>query len=97
VRLHSAVFRPAIPLREVQGRRFVILGFPANNFASQESGTDAEIRTFCSRKYNATFPMFSKVSVKGDDMALYTYVTGKAANSATAGEIKRNFTNFLIG
>jgi glutathione peroxidase-family protein len=41
--------------------------------------------------------MFSKVSVKGDDMALYTYVTGKAANSATAGEIKWNFTNFLVG
>ena len=46
---------------------FVIVGFPANNFGSQEPGTNEEIKTFCSRKYNVTFPMYGKVSVKGDD------------------------------
>ena len=73
----------------------VILGFPANNFGAQEPGTNAEIKTFCSTKYNVTFPMFSKVSVKGDDKApLYQFLTQKA-NPAVAGEIKWNFTKFL--
>jgi glutathione peroxidase len=74
----------------------VILGFPANNFGSQEPGTNAEIKTFCSTKYNVTFPMFSKVSVKGDDTTpLYQFLTNKA-NPAVAGEIKWNFTKFLV-
>ena len=76
---------------------FVILGFPANNFGAQEPGTNAEIKSFCSLKYNVTFPMFSKVSVKGDDTTpLYQYLT-KDANPAVAGEIKWNFTKFLVG
>ncbi|HLW77190.1 MAG TPA: glutathione peroxidase [Bryobacteraceae bacterium] len=76
---------------------FVILGFPANNFMSQEPGTDAEIKTFCSTKYNVSFPMFSKISVKGDDKAdLYKYLTDQTANPASGGEIKWNFTKFLI-
>jgi len=75
---------------------FVILGFPANNFGSQEPGTDAEIKTFCSAKYNVTFPMFSKVSVKGDDTTpLYQFLTERA-NPSVAGEIKWNFTKFLV-
>ncbi len=75
---------------------FVILGFPANNFGAQEPGTNAEIKTFCSSKYNVTFPMFSKISVKGDDKApLYQFLTEKA-NPAVAGEIKWNFTKFLV-
>jgi len=74
----------------------VILGFPANNFGAQEPGTNAEIKTFCTLKYNVTFPMFSKVSVKGDDTTpLYQYLTQKA-NPAVAGEIKWNFTKFLV-
>ena len=74
----------------------VILGFPANNFGAQEPGTNAEIKTFCSTKYNVTFPMFSKISVKGDDKApRYHYLTEKA-NPAVAGEIKWNFTKFLV-
>ncbi len=74
----------------------VILGFPANNFGSQEPGTNAEIKTFCSTKYNVTFPMFAKVSVKGDDTTpLYQFLTQKA-NPAVAGEIKWNFTKFLV-
>jgi len=76
---------------------FVILGFPANNFGSQEPGTNAEIKKFCSAKYNVTFPMYAKVSVKGDDQTpLYKYLT-ESANPAVAGEIKWNFTKFLVG
>jgi glutathione peroxidase len=75
----------------------VIVGFPANNFMSQEPGTDAEIKTFCSNKYNVTFPMFSKVSVKGEDKAdLYKYLTDATANPTTGGEIKWNFTKFMV-
>src|SRR6202012_4441110 len=59
-------------------RGLVIVGIPANNFAQQEPGTDAEIKKFCSNKYNVTFPMMSKVSVLGDDKTpLYTYLTAK--------------------
>lgn len=79
-----------------KGQGLVILGFPANNFGAQEPGTDAEIKTFCSTKYSVTFPMFSKVSVKGDDTTpLYQYLT-KDANPAVAGEVKWNFTKFLV-
>jgi glutathione peroxidase len=75
---------------------FVILGFPANNFGAQEPGTNAEIKTFCSRKYNVTFPMYSKVSVKGDDQTpLYTYLT-KDTGAPLTGDIKWNFTKFLV-
>ena len=76
---------------------FVILGFPANNFGGQEPGTNEEIKTFCSSKYQVTFPMFSKVSVKGaDSTPLYQFLTDKQSNPATAGEIKWNFTKFLV-
>ncbi len=72
---------------------FVIVGVPANNFGSQEPGTNEEIKTFCSRKYNVSFPMMSKVSVKGDDITpLYKYLT-----TAKGGDVKWNFTKFLIG
>ncbi len=75
----------------------VIVGIPANNFANQESGTDAEIKTFCSKKYNVTFPMMSKVSVKGNDQTpLYQYLTDKTINPTTGGEIKWNFTKFIF-
>jgi len=82
---------------------FVITGFPANNFGEQEPGTDAEIQTFCKSKYSVTFPMFSKISVKGSDQApLYKFLANpapnstKAGNSKTAGEIQWNFTKFLV-
>jgi glutathione peroxidase len=76
---------------------FVILGFPANNFGQQEPGTNEEIKTFCSRTYNVTFPMMSKVSVKGSDKTpLYQYLTDSSANPKTGGEIKWNFTKFLV-
>jgi glutathione peroxidase len=78
-------------------RGFTILGFPANNFGGQEPGTNEEIKTFCSSKYNVTFPMYAKISVKGDDKApLYQFLTDKQANPATGGEIQWNFTKFLV-
>jgi glutathione peroxidase len=84
--------------RKYKDQGFVILGFPANNFMSQEPGTDAEIQQFCKRTYDVTFPMFSKISVKGDDKApLYKFLTDKTTNPATGGDIKWNFTKFLVG
>jgi glutathione peroxidase len=75
---------------------FVILGFPANNFGAQEPGTNEEIKTFCTRKYSVTFPMYSKISVKGEDQApLYAYLTKDTAPNLR-GEIKWNFTKFLV-
>jgi glutathione peroxidase len=75
----------------------VIVGIPANNFMQQEPGTDAEIKKFCSNKYNVTFPMMSKVSVLGDDQApLYSFLTDKSADPRFAGDIKWNFTKFLF-
>jgi glutathione peroxidase len=69
----------------------VVIGIPANNFGGQEPGTDEEIKTFCSRNYNVTFPMMSKVSVKGADMTpLYGYLT------QAGGDVKWNFTKFLV-
>jgi glutathione peroxidase len=77
---------------------FVIVGVPANNFMSQEPGTDAEIKTFCKAKYDVQFPILSKVSVKGSDQTpLYQYLTSTEQNPKTGGEIKWNFTKFLIG
>lgn len=79
-----------------KGQGFVIIGFPANNFGAQEPGTNEEIKTFCSRKYSVTFPLYSKVSVKGEDQTpLYQYLT-KQTSPAIAGEIKWNFTKFLV-
>ncbi len=75
----------------------VIVGFPANNFLAQEPGTNEEIKTFCSTKYNVKFPLYSKISVKGEDKApLYQFLTDATANPKTGGEIKWNFTKFLV-
>jgi len=75
---------------------FVILGFPANNFGSQEPGTNEEIKTFCTRKYSVTFPIYAKISVKGADQApLYAYLTKDTA-PGIRGDIQWNFTKFLI-
>ena len=78
-------------------RGLVIVGIPANNFANQESGTDAEIKTFCNRKYHVTFPIMSKVSVLGADKTpLYQFLTDRSVNPTVGGDIKWNFTKFLI-
>lgn len=79
-------------------RGFVIVGIPANNFGGQEPGSNQEIKTFCTTKYHVSFPMMSKVSVKGGDKTpLYQYLTDKSANPQTGGDIQWNFTKFLIG
>lgn len=83
--------------RRYKDKGLVVLGFPANNFGWQEPGTDAEIKTFCTTKYNVTFDMFSKISVKGSDQhPLYAYLTSEAANPTTAGGVKWNFTKYLV-
>ena len=75
----------------------VILAFPANNFLGQEPGTDQEIKTFCSKNYGVTFPVFSKISVKGKDMApLYHFLTSKEENGLLDSSVKWNFQKYLI-
>lgn len=75
---------------------FKILGFPANNFGGQEPGTDEEIAQFCQVNYGVSFPMFSKISVKGDDQhPLFTHLTS-AENPDFTGDISWNFEKFLI-
>ena len=81
-----------------KGQGFVILGFPSNDFLWQEPGTDAEIKSFCSLKYNVTFDMFAKVSVRGSDASpVYKDLTSKQTNGPFGGAIKWNFTKFLVG
>ena len=76
--------------------KVVVIGFPENNFAQQEPGTNSEIKTFCQKNYGVTFPLSEKVSVKGDDIApLFKYLT-EAPNPDFTGEIKWNFEKFLI-
>lgn len=76
---------------------FEVLGFPSNDFMRQEPGTDAEIKNFCALKYNVTFPMFSKITVKGKEKhPLYAFLTGKETNPGFAGEISWNFNKFLV-
>ncbi|MBI3403965.1 MAG: glutathione peroxidase [Acidobacteria bacterium] len=82
--------------RKYKDKGLVLVGFPANNFGAQEPGTNEEIQQFCKSKYDVTFPMYAKVSVKGDDKTpLYSWLT-KDANPDVAGEIKWNFTKFLV-
>ncbi len=79
-----------------EGKDFVILGFPANNFNGQEPGTNEEIAQFCEANYGVTFPMFSKVSVKGADQdPLFAYLTAQP-NEDFTGDINWNFEKFLI-
>lgn len=80
-----------------QDKGFVVLGFPANNFGGQEPGSNEEIKTFCSTKYNVTFPIFSKISVKGSDKhPFYRFLTEKATNPDSAAEVAWNFNKFLV-
>ena len=78
-------------------QNFVIVGFPANNFGGQEPGSNEEIKTFCSTKYNVTFPIFSKISVKGSDKhPFYRFLTEKSTNPDSAAEVAWNFNKFLV-
>ncbi len=78
-------------------KNFVIIGFPANNFGQQEPGTETEIEEFCTKNYGVTFPMMSKISVKGDDMdPLYKWLTMKSKNGVLDSEVTWNFQKYLI-
>lgn len=83
--------------KKYNDKGFVILGFPANNFMGQEPGSNEEISGFCKRNYGVTFPMFSKIDVKGKDQApLYKFLTDKKENGAVDAEVGWNFQKFLI-
>ena len=84
--------------RTYHDRGFEILAFPANEFGAQEPGTEAEIQDFCATKYDVTFPLFSKIVVKGEGIApLYEYLTSPSTDPNHAGPITWNFEKFLIG
>jgi glutathione peroxidase len=83
--------------QKYKDRGLVVLGFPANNFFFQEPGTNDEIRQFCSLKYNVTFPMFAKISVKGKNQApLYRWLTRQPSAPEGPGGISWNFNKFLL-
>jgi len=78
-------------------QNFVIVGFPANNFMSQEPGSNAEIATFCEANYGVTFPMMEKISVKGKDKhPVYQFLTEKAKNGLQDNDVEWNFQKYLI-
>ena len=79
------------------GDKFIIIGFPANNFLSQEPGTNAEIKQFCQEEYKVTFPMMQKISVKGNDMdPIYKWLTTKSLNGKMDAEVSWNFQKIMI-
>jgi glutathione peroxidase len=83
--------------QQYKDRGLAVVGFPANEFGKQEPGTNLDIKEFCTSKYNVTFDMFSKSVVKGEGISpLYSYLTNPEANPRTAGDIKWNFTKFLV-
>lgn len=83
--------------KEFGGESFTIIGFPANNFMSQEPGTNEEIKEFCTRNYGVTFPMMAKISVKGKDQhPLYYWLTRKSENGVLDSDVKWNFQKYMI-
>jgi len=83
--------------RDYGGGDFVVIGFPSNDFAKQEPGTNEEIATFCSTKYEVSFPMMSKIVVKGDDKhPLYKWLTEAAENGVEDSRVSWNFQKYLI-
>lgn len=83
--------------QKYKSKNFVIIGFPSNDFLSQEPGTNAEIATFCKKNYGVTFPMMSKIKVKGKNMhSIYQFLTRKELNKYSDNEVKWNFQKYLI-
>jgi len=83
--------------KEFGNDKFVILGFPANNFFSQEPGSNDQIAEFCKRNYGVSFPMMAKISVKGKDMhPLYKWLTSKELNKHSDSSVSWNFQKYLI-
>lgn len=82
---------------QYKNNNFIIVGFPANNFGSQEPGSNDEIANFCTKNYGVTFPMMSKISVKGKDMhEIYQYLTQKGKNGLQDSAVEWNFQKYLI-
>jgi glutathione peroxidase len=83
--------------REMKDKGLVVLGFPCNQFAGQEPGSEAEIQQFCSSRYDVTFPLFSKLEVNGKNRhPLYGWLTAQATQPDGAGDIKWNFAKFVV-
>jgi len=83
--------------KEYENKQFVIIGFPANDFMGQEPGTNEEIKNFCSANYGVSFPMMSKISVKGKDMdPLYQWLTSKKLNGVMDSGVSWNFQKYMI-
>ena len=81
-----------------QEKGFVVLAFPANNFANQEPDNNEKIKAFVTSRYHVTFPMMAKISVKGEDQhPLYRFLTARPTAGDFAGEIEWNFTKLLVG
>ena len=79
------------------GERFTIIGFPANNFLSQEPGTNEEIKAFCEKNYGVSFQMMEKISVKGNDInPLYKWLTSETENGIMDADVQWNFQKFMI-
>lgn len=83
--------------RKYKAQGFEVLAFPANEFGKQEPGTNADIKSFCSSKYNVSFPLFSKIVVKGEAIhPLYQFLTSAETDPKFAGPIPWNFSKFLV-
>ena len=94
---HTPQYKDLELLNKGYKQKGVIIGLPANKFMNQEPGTNEDIKEFCDSKYGVTFPMMSKISVKGDDMhPLYKWLTSKSANGVLDSEVAWNFQKYLI-
>lgn len=83
--------------QQYNGKDFIIVGFPANNFGQQEPGNNQEIAAFCQNNYGVSFPMMAKISVEGEDQhPLYQFLTKKAKNGVKDSSVKWNFQKYLI-
>jgi glutathione peroxidase len=83
--------------RKYKGRGFAVLGFPCNQFAGQEPGSDEEIKDFCETRFNVSFPLFSKIDVNGEERhPLYEFLTSQETQPDGPGDIKWNFAKFIV-
>ena len=83
--------------KKYESKNFVIIGFPANNFMGQEPGSNENIAAFCQKNYGVSFPMMSKISVKGKDMhPIYQFLTQKAKNGLEDNQVQWNFQKYLL-
>lgn len=94
---YTSQYRKLQELHEQFGSKVVVLGFPCNDFGGQEPGSEAEIRSFCTREFKVTFPMAAKVNIKGDNAdPIYQWLTKKELNGVMDSKVKWNFNKFLI-